>query len=44
MKKSYLGTFSKNEIPLIQNNKSLIFNLQNSDQTGSHWIGLSRTR
>ena len=28
MKKSYLNTFSKDEIPLIKNNKSLIFNLQ----------------
>ena len=40
--KSYLNTFSKDEIPLIENNKSLIFNLQNSDQSGSHWISLSR--
>ena len=39
---SYLDTFSKDEIPLIENNKSLIFNLQNSNQTGSHWIALSR--
>ena len=41
--KSYLNTFSKDEIPLIENNKSLIFNLQNSNQSGSHWIALSRT-
>ena len=41
--KSYLSTFSKDEIPLIENNKSLIFNLQNSNQSGSHWIALSRT-
>ena len=40
--KSYLSTFSKNEIPLIENNKSLIFNLQNSDQLGSHWLSISR--
>ena len=40
---SYLNTFSKDEIPLIENNKSLIFNLQNSNQSGSHWIALSRT-
>ena len=39
---SYLNTFSKDEIPLIENNKSLIFNLQNFNQTGSHWISLSR--
>ena len=40
---SYLNTYSKDEIPLIENNKSLIFNLQNSNQPGSHWISLSRT-
>ena len=40
---SYSNTFSKDEIPLIENNKSLIFNLQNSDQAGSHWCSLSRT-
>ena len=39
---SYLDTFSKDEIPLIENNKSLIFNLQNSNEKGSHWIALSR--
>ena len=38
----YLDTFSKDEIPLIENNKSLIFNLQNSNEKGSHWIALSR--
>ena len=31
---SYLNTFSKDEIPLIKNNKSLIFNLQNSNEKG----------
>ena len=40
--KSYLSTFSKDEIPLIENNKSLIFNLQNCNEKGSHWIALSR--
>ena len=40
--KSYLSTFSKDKIPLIENNKSLIFNLQNSNEPGSHWISLSR--
>ena len=39
---SYLNTFSKDEISLIENNKSIIFNLQNSNQPGSHWIALSR--
>ena len=40
--KSYLDTFSKDEIPLIENDKSLIFNLQNSNEKGSHWISVSR--
>ena len=40
--KSYLATFSKDEIPLIENNKYLIFNLQNSNEKGSHWMSLSR--
>ena len=40
--KSCLSTFSKNEIPLIKNNKALMFNLQNSDQLGSHWCSISR--
>ena len=34
--------YSKDQIPLIENNKSLIFNLQNSDQSGSHWVSLSK--
>ena len=34
--------YSKDQIPLIENNKSLIFNLQNSNESGSHWVGLSK--
>ena len=40
--KDFEGCYSKDQIPLIENNKSLIFNLQNSDQKGSHWVSLSR--
>ena len=40
--KNFEGCYSKDQIPLIENNKSLIFNLQNSDQKGSHWLSLSR--
>ena len=40
--KHFEGCYSKDQIPLIENNKSYIFNLQNSDQKGSHWISLSR--
>ena len=31
--KCYLNTFSKDEVPLTENNKSLISNLQNSNQS-----------
>ena len=40
--KNFGGCYSKNQILLIKNNKSLIFNLENSDQSGSHWVELSR--
>ena len=40
--KNFEGCYSKDQIPLIENNKSLIFNLENSDQSGSHWVSLSR--
>ena len=39
--KNFEGCYSKDQIPLIKNNKSLIFNLENSDQSGSHWCSLS---
>ena len=34
--KNFESCYSKDQIPLIEKNKSLIFNLQNSDQKGSH--------
>ena len=40
--KYFSGVYSKDQIPLIENNKSLIFNLENSDQKGSHWVSLFR--
>ena len=40
--KIFSGVYSKDQIPLIENNKSLIFNLQNSNEPGSHWVSLSR--
>ena len=36
------GCFSKDRIILLDNNKSLIYNLQNSNQNGSHWCSISR--
>ena len=40
--KNFESYYSKDQIPLIENNKSLIFSLQNSDQKGCHWVALSR--
>ena len=40
--KDFEGCYSKDKIPLIENNKSLIFNLQNINEPGSHWVSLSR--
>ena len=37
-----MGCFSKDQIKLIENNKSIIMNLQDSNQPGSHWIALKR--
>ena len=40
--KNFETCYSKDQIPLIENNKSLISNLENSDQKGSHWCSLLR--
>ena len=40
--KNFTGCYSKDRIKLIENNKSMIINLQNSYEPGSHWIALKR--
>ena len=40
--KNFSGCFSKDRIILLKNNKSLIHNLQNSNQNGSHWCSITR--
>ena len=42
--KNFKGCFSKDQIKLIGNNKSIIINLQDSNQPGSHWIALKRVK
>ena len=42
--KNFIGCYSKDQIKLIENNKSIIINLQNSNQPGSHWIVLKRVK
>ena len=36
--KNYIGTFSKDNVPILKNNQSTIINLQDSDKSGSHWV------
>ena len=38
--KNYIGTFSKNNVPKLENNQSTIVNLANSYLKGSHWIAM----
>ena len=39
---NYIGTFSKDNVPILKNNKSTIINLQDSDKKGSHWISYKK--
>ena len=36
--KNYIGTFSKNNVPILKNNQSTIVNLAYSNDKGSHWV------
>ena len=38
--KNYIGTFSKDNVPILKNNQSTIFNLANSNKRGSHWVSM----
>ena len=38
--KSYIGTFSKNNVPKLTNNQSTIGNLADSNDIGTHWIAM----
>ena len=40
--KNHIGTYSKNNAPILKNNKSTIINLQNSDKNDSHWVSYKR--
>ena len=42
--KNFVGCYSKDQIQLIENNKRMIINLNNSYKPGSHWIALKRAR
>ena len=38
--KNYIGTFSKNNVPILKNNQSTIVNLADSNKSGTHWIAM----
>ena len=42
--KNFISCFSKDQVKLIGDNKSIIINLQNSNEPGSHWISLKRVK
>ena len=40
--KNYIGTYSKDNCPVLKNNQSTIINLQDSDKSGSHWVSYKK--
>ena len=40
--KNYIGTYSKDNVPVLKNNQSTIINLQNTDKMGSHWVSYKK--
>ena len=39
---NYIGTFSKDNVPILKNNQSTIINLQDSDKKGSYWVSYKK--
>ena len=40
--KNYIGTYSKDNVPILKNNQSTIVNLDDSLGKGSHWISYKK--
>ena len=40
--KNYIGTYSKDNVLILKNNQSTIINLQDIDQSGSHWVSYKK--
>ena len=40
--KNYIGTYSKDNVPLLKNNQSTIINVQNPNKSGSHWVSYKK--
>ena len=39
---NYIGTYSKDNVPILKNNQSTIINLQDSDKKEGHWVSYKR--
>ena len=42
--KNYIGTFSKNNSSILKNNQSIIINLANDDEQGTHWVSYKKIK
>ena len=40
--RNYIGTYSKDNCPVLKNNQSTIINLQDSYRNGSHWVSFKK--
>ena len=40
--KNYIGTFSKDNCPVLKNNQSTIINLKDSDKSVSYWVSYKK--
>ena len=40
--KDSIGTYSKDNVPILKKNQSTIINLQNSDKNGTHWVSYKK--
>ena len=40
--KDFIGTYSKDNVPILKNNQSTIINLQDSDKNDSDWISYKK--
>ena len=40
--KNYIGTYSKDNVPILKNNKSTIVNLDDCLSKGTHWISYKK--
>ena len=39
---NHIGSYSKDNVPILKNNQSTIINLQDSDKKGSLWVSYKK--